>query len=252
MEPSEFVVRYGTWAALLRDCAGQLAMQGLLLRTDTAMDQFSRVRVRLMAPDGAAFALAGEVVQHIPGQGLAVRFTNEAVPELQRLLGACEARAADGEARDDDPVVETAGGDREQDDDVAGDNLPKQLEQMSVAQKRQAALHGRKSMRTLLIRDRNKTIHPFVIKNPAITLDEIAQIAKMPGVNPDVLRAIAKNPDWIRSTTVCRNLVRNPKTPLREAVALVGKLPVAEVRHLAKTSNVRTAIQQAARKKILT
>jgi len=81
-------------------------------------------------------------------------------------------------------------------------------------------------------------------------LDEVIQIAKMPSVNPDVLRMIAKNPDWVRSSTVCRNLVRNPKTPMQEALAVLAKLPMSEVRTLAKTGNVRTAIQQAARKKV--
>ena len=135
---------------------------------------------------------------------------------------------------------------------VLGDSqsLQKQIEEMSVNEKRTNALHGRKQMRMLLIRDRNKTIHPFVIKNPAITLDEIEQIAKMPSVNPDVLRTIAKSKEWTRSTTVCRNLVRNPKTPMKEALMLLPKLPMSDLRAMAKSGNVRTAIQQAARKKV--
>jgi len=130
-------------------------------------------------------------------------------------------------------------------------NLQQQIAEMSVAQKRQACLHSRKDMRMLLIRDRNKTIHPFVMRNPAITLDEIEQISKMPSVNPDVLRTIAKSREWNRSATVCRNLVRNPKTPMKEALQLLSKLPKSDIRALAKRGNVRTAIQQAARKKAL-
>jgi hypothetical protein len=121
---------------------------------------------------------------------------------------------------------------------------------MSVNETRRAALRGRRDMRLLLIRDKNKTVHPFVLRNPGITLDEVEQIAKMPGVNPDALRMIAGNRDWIRSTTVCRNLVRNPKTPMPDALRLLGKLPMSDLRAMAKSGNVRTPIQQAARKKV--
>jgi hypothetical protein len=121
---------------------------------------------------------------------------------------------------------------------------------MTANEKRQAAIHGRREVRLLLMKDRNKTVHPFVVKNPAITLDEIEQFAKMPSVNPDALRMMAGNREWIRSIGVCRALVRNPKTPLREALALLEKLPISDVRALAKSENVRAPIQRAARKKV--
>jgi len=56
------------------------------------------------------------------------------------------------------------------------------------------------------------------------------------------------NLEWTRSPTVCRNLVHNPKTPLREAVLLLSKMPMGDVRQLAKSPHVRSPIQQAARK----
>jgi hypothetical protein len=248
MERPVFRVRYHTWAALGRDVRQQIAVRGMLLKKEAPLNQFEPVTVHLRSPDGTEYQLEAEVVQVIPGQGVAVQFKGP-VDELIKAVSANPP--AEGEApEEDDPEFLAPG--EEKTTGVSGDtqNLLKQIEEMSVNQKRQNALHGRKNMRMLLIRDRNKTIHPFVINNPAITLDEIEQIAKMPSVNPDVLRAIAKSKEWTRSTTVCRNLVRNPKTPMQEALMLLAKLPLSDVRALAKSNNVRTAIQQAARKKV--
>jgi len=248
MEKPVFVVRYSSWAALARDVRQQIAVQGLLLKVEAGLNRFDPVTVQIVAPDSSTFDLDAEVMQVIEGQGLAVQLKAPA----DGLVTAVSANPPpDGESpAPDDPEFLAPG--EEQKTVTPGDsqNIQKQIEAMSVNEKRTNALHGRKQMRMLLIRDRNKTIHPFVIKNPAITLDEVEQIAKMPSVNPDVLRAIAKSKEWTRSTTVCRNLVRNPKTPMQEALMLLSKLPLSDVRALAKSGNVRTAIQQAARKKV--
>jgi hypothetical protein len=249
MEKPVFKVRYRTWAALGRDVRQQIAVQGLLLKKEAQLNRLDPVTVRLTAPDESTFELEAEVVQVIPGQGVAVQFKGPA-DELVAAVSRNPPPAGETPAPDDPEFL--APGEEEKRTVVLGDtqNLQKQIEEMSVNQKRTNALHGRKQMRMLLIRDRNKTIHPFVIKNPAITLDEIEQIAKMPSVNPDVLRSIAKSKEWTRSTTVCRNLVRNPKTPMKEALMLLVKLPLSDLRAMAKSGNVRTAIQQAARKKV--
>lgn len=253
MEESVFQVVYHDPRAFRRDCAGQFAMHGLLIRTEAELDLFAPVAVHVQAPDGEQIELAGEVVQLVPGQGLAVQFGEGATGAIEKLMAKAAADSGEAEAVDGDP--EFFGPGQAHDDHDAGESvgaktLHDQIEEMSVAQMRAAALHGRKEMRLMLIRNRNKTIHPFVIKNPAITLDEIEQIAKMPSVNPDVLRMIAKSREWNRSTTVCRNLVRNPKTPVKEALALMPKLPLSDIRALAKSGNVRTPIQHAARKKL--
>jgi len=269
MNPHVFHVRYQTWAALHRDCQQQIEHNGLLVRTDEQFSLYAVAEVRLCTPDEIEFVLAGQVVQDIPGQGLAVQFDDAAAPTIEDLRLKCfenpvpagETPAADDPlvaAEDEGSAGSTPAPEAEPEPDadrprrvvdMAG--LRKKLEGMSVNEKRREALHGKRDARLLLIRDRNKTIHPFVLRNPAITLDEIEQIAKMPTVNPDVLREIAKNREWSRSVTVCRNLVRNPKMPVREAVGLLSKLPLSDVRALAKSGNVRTPIQQAARKKVI-
>ncbi len=254
MDLPVFHVVYKTSTAFSRDCEQQLKMHGLFLRVGSVLDRQDPVKVVLHLPDGDQVELSGEVVQLVAGQGLAVQFSPDYRGAIEKLTTKVPIQThVSQEPGISDPEFFAPGqkAPGEVPDTVARSrNLQDQISEMTVAQKRNSALHGRKDMRMLLIRDRNKTIHPFVIKNPAITLDEIEQIAKMPSVNPDVLRTIAKSKEWNRSMTVCRNLVRNPKTPLKEALMLLAKLPKSDVRALAKSSNVRTPIQQAARKKV--
>lgn len=258
MTVKTITVRYLTSKTLADDLRSQISMGGLLLRTDIELEQFAPVALCIETPAGYTIELKGQVVQVVENQGLAVQFDDgcsEAIAELEQKARD-QAFAGEEAGPGPDPVIsETGQGQAQEETPEEEDDgdipLHERIKNMSVAEKRRSALHGRKQIRLLLIRDRNKTIHRFVINNPAITLDEIEQIAKMPSVNPDVLRTIAKSKEWNRSATVCRNLVRNPKTPMKEALMLLKKLPKNEIRALAKSNNVRTPIQQAARKKAL-
>ncbi|MBW2699400.1 MAG: hypothetical protein JRF33_01165 [Deltaproteobacteria bacterium] len=243
MENLQFRVKYRSWTALRKDIEEQMSMWGLLLRTEIQAELYTPVELNIIAPDGRLLEFKAQVLQHIPGQGLALKL-EQTDPEVRRELEAWLAVDIDDAVDGEDPKVRLAG----EESPEQPESAIQKIDQMTVTEKRRAALRGKKDMRTLLIRDRNKTIHPFILKNPSITLDEIEQIAKMPGVNPDVLRLIARNRDWTRSTTVVRNLVRNPKTPMKEALTLLKKLPKNDIRAMAKTGNVRTAIQTAARK----
>jgi hypothetical protein len=250
MEPTVFQVIYPDWAGLMRDYQQQIRLRGLLLRTGYAVDQFTTVQIKIVTPDDLTIEFSGEVVQVIEGQGVAVQFAPDCESALAELAAQCLEHTAEADGQAQAPEVLAPGQQEPEPEDspASAGTLLQQIEAMTVSQKRRAALRGQREMRLMLIRDRNKTIHPFVIKNPSLTLDEVEQIAKMPAVNPEALRMIAANREWVRSAVVCRNLVRNPKTPMREALALLGKLPLSDIRAMAKSGNVRTAIQNAARK----
>jgi len=258
MADEVFEARYRSWAALRRDLTQQMSIGGLLLRTDADLPRFSPVKVKVVPPAGESVELTGQVLQVMPGQGVAVQIDPDANESVARLESACEGHGSDDAERsaaEDDPKILRPG------DKKVGTlgpqlsqephELRRQLAEMTVNEKRQAGIHGRREVRLLLIKDRNKVVHPFVLKNPAITLDEIEQIAKLPSVNPDALRMIAGNREWTRAVGICRALVRNPKTPLREALMLLDNLPMSDIRALAKSGSVKMPIQRAARKKVI-
>lgn len=241
------VVRPPSTVSLHKLVGEQLARGGLYLPRDLGQAQFSAVDVVVEANDGERFVLACEVLQSFPGTATALSVKPAGRAALDQLMGHAMKLKPEGEdgalvVDDDDEVAEE---DAEEERDVS---LIQQVAAMSLSEKRQAAMHGSKDMRLILIKDHNKTLHPFVMQNPAIGVDEIEAISRMTAVNPDVLHTIAKN--WARSPNIVRNLIKNPKTPLPDAVALVDKLAVTDLRAIAKGGSVRMAILQAARKKV--
>ncbi len=128
--------------------------------------------------------------------------------------------------------------------------LEAELATMSVNQKMQLAMKGDRAARALLLKDPNKNIQSFIIQNPRITLDEVKYLAGFRQANADVLNAIAAHRDWTQNPGVVAALVRNPKTPGPTAVRMMEKLPMTEIRRLAKANDSPPAVMAAARKKI--
>ena len=88
-----------------------------------------------------------------------------------------------------------------------------------------------------------------MLKNPRIGVDEVIFAAKQPTTSPDALKIIYENREWSGNATVCIALVRNPKTPTPVALRLLDRLPLTEIRALAK-GGARDQIVHAARRKV--
>jgi len=101
------------------------------------------------------------------------------------------------------------------------------------------------------MRDVNKMLHPYVLRNPGLGIDEVLAIAKLNTVAPDLLATIAERREWAQRPDIAIALVRNPKTPTPTAVRLLDYVAPADLRQLAKDTRTRPAVQQAARKKVI-
>lgn len=126
----------------------------------------------------------------------------------------------------------------------------RRLARMSMEDKINMALSGTREERMALAMDGNKAIHHYLLKNARISLDEIAFIARLPTMNPDVLGKIAENPSYTQNLQVVKHLVYNPKTPVPIAIKLLDRLPRAEIMLLAKRMSMNQRLVQAAKKKI--
>lgn len=125
--------------------------------------------------------------------------------------------------------------------------MAERIAALSLGQKIQLALSGDREARVVLLRDINKNLHAFVLRNVRIGLDEVQFAARLPGLAPEALEAIAKNATWIANAGICAALVRNPATPMAVAVALVPSLPAHELRAIAR-GGARPPLVQAARR----
>lgn len=115
----------------------------------------------------------------------------------------------------------------------------------------QLALRGDHDQRMEILRGANRALHVYVLRNPGLTLDEVAVIARMPTVSPVVLTQIAERSDWGHRPEIAAALVRNPATPVPIAIRMLDHVTVGELRLLAKDARTRQPVQSAARKKLL-
>lgn len=161
----------------------------------------------------------------------------DSVPEL--------AAAADAAPLDEPFGERDAAATDEQRDELLYD----QIHGMGSQEKIRLALHGDRPSRLILVRDVNKTVQTFLVQNPRITIDEIRYIAGYRLANPEVLNTIARHRDWGDNAGIVSALVRNPKTPASTAVRLLDKLPMSEVRRIAKSGEAPQAVTIAARRR---
>jgi hypothetical protein len=128
--------------------------------------------------------------------------------------------------------------------------LDQRLRAMTVSQKVRVAMLGGAAARSLLVRDKNKTVAASVIKSPMVQEGEIAAFAASRAVSEDVLRLIGSVGDWTKSHTVKFNLVGNPKTPVAISTRLLVHLRVDELKKLSKSKNVSGQIAKLAKQEL--
>ncbi len=127
----------------------------------------------------------------------------------------------------------------------------KLINKLSVAKKVSLAVRGNKEARALLVRDRNRVVASAAIRNPRTTEQEVVAAAQSRSVCDEVIRIIAGSKDMTRSYGVKVALASNPKTPLPQAMRLLTLLRANDIKVLAKSRNVPSAIANQARRLLL-
>ena len=276
--------------ALVREQEAHVARGGMFLPwVEPPPEPFAELELVVKTSVGEAPPLLVRVVHLAQGSGVALSFVDpfeardawrgiasmlEGVPDAPGEMRAYWAGAASANA----PAVATASGGAAfgEDELLTFDDEPEpepepeperepvaldearehtatlydRIRAMSAGEKMQLALHGDRASRLLLLKDVNKVIHTFVVQNKKITVDEVRYIAGYRQSNPDALKLISESREWMQNPGVVSALVSNPKTPPAIAMKLLDKVPLSELRRLAKSDNTPRAIQMAARKKV--
>jgi hypothetical protein len=128
---------------------------------------------------------------------------------------------------------------------------PGRHETLSRMEKVQKALHGTRDERNAILRDHDRTLHAFVLKNPQLDADDVVAIARNPQLAGDLLQQVGDRKEWLQRPAVALALARNPKTPPELAVRALEHVPVEAVRQLAKGASALPHVQAAARKRLL-
>jgi len=157
------------------------------------------------------------------------------------------ARQAELGEEDDTHIVDDEGEEKLKDQFLP---LYAQIAQMTVSQKIRRAQVGTAAERLLLVRDTNRLVSVAAVKSPAMREGEAQIIAASRNVSEEVLREIARNREFTRSYQVKINLTRNPRTPFTFASRIIPLLRDNDLRDMAKSKNVASAVRQAARQQL--
>ena len=262
-------VTYARAADFAADHRDQIARGGLLVRVAPASppERGAEVDLELVTPVGAV-RLSAQVIQVLAGAGVAVAVDPAALAGLARAAASAppgprgepghESRHEIVDDADGDPHMGEAPGDDPEDGSAApGDATDGRgpvrpgAAGAALARKVQLALHGDKNQRTAILRENNRMLHGYVIRNAQIQLDEVVAIARMTTTSTDVLIFIASRREWAERSEVAAALVRNPRTPVPLAIRMLDHVSPSELRQLAKQQSLREAIQRVARKKVI-
>ena len=129
--------------------------------------------------------------------------------------------------------------------------LSMKIKEMNTAQKLRLTLVGNAAARAILVRDSNKVVQHAAIASPTMTEAEAVGIAFSKEVSEDVLRFIGNNRrEWLRNYELKRALIFNPKTPVGIALSFLTHLRESDLKTLARSRNVGSAIKAAAAQRI--
>jgi hypothetical protein len=239
-----------------RVLADELRRGVMLVKIEAPESLEFRAKIAVeIASDLGAMEIASEVVSILPSVGIAIAFPVERLEEARGLLASLPetpAREADHEVVEAVPPAGSAPAGAGAATDAPPSNAaPGAVQRLSHAEKVQLALHGSRDDRAAILRDQNKQLHPFVLKAPNVTPDEIAGWAANPQMSADFLKQIAERKEWISRPAIATALARNPKTPAEVAVRAVDYVPAEALRQWAKGVGALPHVVQAARRKIL-
>ncbi len=127
-------------------------------------------------------------------------------------------------------------------------SLLQRIQKLKVGERIQLALKGGREIRAVLLRDANKEVVLTVLENPKITEQEIELIAKQKTSSDELIRAVAKKKEWLRTYSIVYALVTNPKTPIAIALKFIHNLKLRDLLMLERDKNIPGAIREMAKK----
>jgi len=240
-------------AAHLEQLRTQNALLVPIAESDAKIQQYQTITLQIELPGGGG-ELEGEVLQVIPGLGIAVAL-KDPVAAYGLTFGATPASPAEPPQVSTPKLSEEAegGGQAPRTYGVLSwpiEKLQVEWKDLPLPERIRVARYGKRPARALVMRLQDPQLHNFLISNPHITADEVAVLAGMGNLDPVLLKRLASSPEWTRHKTVVRNLVCHPKATLPQITQLVDKLGSDELRRLTRTGKVRASVKRLIIKKL--
>jgi hypothetical protein len=231
IEPSgDTVVEFATEEELQAEYENNLSSGGLCFPAETMLPEFSSINLTLKLSGQGEITVLATVVRQMAG-ALAVAI--EESPD--KIVSALSAG----------PVTEEASPRRKE------QNAWDRVRDLSRTEKLMLAPKADRSERAVLMQENDAQVLYSLLKNPRITTDEVARIARSSLLSTVTADLIAKTNQWLSSPDIRIALVHNPRTPTLLALRLLPTLPEPEIRQIAKATAVSQALRQAALKLVI-
>ena len=231
-----FTVAFESEEELREEHRVNLAHGALRLPTAETVALHTTLLVTLRGPwGGEAFARATAVA--LLPDGIALALDGNPEEQLARLLAREAPRQAEAEPETDDESPEKR------------QNTWDRIRGLSQMEKLLLAVKAERSERALLLQDNDPRVLLSLLRNPRLTVDEVARLAKSSFLNFQIADVIVKTTQWMSSLDVRLGLIRNPKTPPAFALQILPSLPESEVRSIAR-AGTNMALKQAALRRL--
>lgn len=198
-----------------------LSMGALRLPTAESLPLHSTLLVTLRGPGGGEAHVKATVVATLP-DGLALAIDGDPEERLTRL--AAKKSSEGGSAWD-------------------------RMRSLTQMEKILLAVKADRAERALLLQDNDPRVLLSLLRNPRLTVDEVARLAKSSYLNYQIAEVILKATQWMSSLDVRVGLVHNPKTPPAFALRILPTLPDSEVRNIAR-AGTNMQLKQAALRRL--
>ena len=129
----------------------------------------------------------------------------------------------------------------------ADETLLQRLRKLALGERIALARIATPPLIAVLRNDPSERIFHALLENPRLNEGTLLAVAMNSGSGPQILRVLARDRRWGVRYEIRRALVRNPRTPLQEALGLVAGLKKVDLRAYARDPKVRSEIRQRCR-----
>jgi hypothetical protein len=213
-----------------------LSLGALRLPTLESVPLHTTLLVTLRGPSGADVYVKATVVATLP-DGLALAIDGNPEERFTRLAEKTGERPDERDAE------------REEEEQEKRENTWDRVRSLSQMEKILLAVKADRSERALLLQDNDPRILLSLLRNPRLTVDEVARLAKSSFLNFQIAEVITKATQWMSSLDVRVGLIHNPKTPPAFAMRILPTLPDSEVRAVAR-GGTNMQLKQAALRRL--
>jgi hypothetical protein len=258
MPESTLTLCFADRAALAREHATNLTHGRAFVAGATGPAMFSHCTLVLRHPDDAREL-------HIPCEVVMVRDSGEFIGvALQfRDRAAWQRALSDFMSPPDDAAGDLWKEPPEDDVEAVGDDqeAPSTRPRINLSQERrermrnlppqarlQLAQSGVLEERVMLERIYGSTVWELLLRNPRITVPEVATMARKGTMPRPLLELIADNDQWIRQGVIRRALLGNPRLGVDSATKVLRSLPMRELKLVPQQTAYPATVRQAAQR----